>query len=42
MLLKKIYRIYIHKFKPYKYMEKVGINFPKGGGAPLWKSYLEH
>ena len=30
MKLKTIYKIFLNKFKPLKYMEKVGINFPKG------------
>ena len=30
MNLRNIYRIMLHKFKPLKYMKKVGINFPEG------------
>lgn len=30
MKIKKIYRLILKKLKPYKYMEKVGVNFPKG------------
>lgn len=30
MKIKKIYRLILNKLKPYKYMEKVGVNFPTG------------
>lgn len=30
MIIKKIYRLILKKIKPYKYMEKAGVNFPTG------------
>ena len=30
MTVKELYRIFLHKFKPIKYAEKVGVNFTKG------------
>lgn len=30
MNMKKIYRSFLKHFRPYEYMEKVGINFPRG------------
>ena len=37
MILKKIYRFLFRQLKPYKYMEKVGVNFPRGGSTYMEK-----
>ena len=42
MNIKKIYRSFLKHFRPYEYMDKVGINFPRGGGTYLWKSFMEY
>ena len=39
MNMKKIYRSFLKHFRPYEYMEKVGMNFPRG--AYLRKSFME-
>ena len=32
MKLRKIYRLILRYLKPYTYMGKIGVNFPRGGG----------
>lgn len=42
MNIRKIYRAFLRHFKPYTYMEKAGVNFPRGGvhlyGRISWNS----
>ncbi len=44
MFLKKIYRTFYRDIicarKPAKYAEKIGVNFPRGGGTYLWQSRM--
>ncbi len=39
MILKKIYQFLFKQLKPYKYMEKVGVNFQRGGVHIYGKVY---
>lgn len=41
-MIRKLYRSYIKHFKPLRYAEKVGVNFPTGGGTHLRKGKLEY
>ena len=42
MTLRKLYRYFLGRLRPYKYMEKVGVNFPRGGvhiyGRVYWNT----
>lgn len=44
MTLRKLYRYFLGRLRPYKYMEKVGVNFPRGGvhiyGRVYWNTEL--
>lgn len=36
MKIRQLYKLIYSKLKPIKYMEKVGVNFPRGGGVKLY------
>lgn len=40
MNLRKLYKLLYAKLKPMKYMERVGVNFPRGEGTPIWEDRL--